>query len=69
MPIVGCRIESLNCQVTPKSVQIAILLPATSIPCERPFSASDNIANKKQALLSSEYVDELVCLNGWLKSR
>ena len=41
--------------------------PATSVPSERLFSMSGHIVNKKRASLSADTVNELVCLNNWLK--
>ncbi|XP_019380299.1 PREDICTED: chromosome alignment-maintaining phosphoprotein 1 isoform X4 [Gavialis gangeticus] len=41
--------------------------PATAVPCERLFSLSGDIVNKKRAALSPENVNQLVCLNDWLK--
>jgi len=43
--------------------------PATTVPCERLFSASGNIVNKKRASLSSKNVHKLVCLNNWLRPK
>lgn len=40
--------------------------PATSIPCERLFSLSGHVVQKKRAALSSENVNRLVCLSSWL---
>ncbi|XP_025070967.1 zinc finger BED domain-containing protein 1 [Alligator sinensis] len=41
--------------------------PATAVPCERLFSLSGDIVNKKRAALSPENVNQLVCLSDWLK--
>ena len=41
---------------------------ATSVPCEILFSMSGHIINKKRASMSAHKVNELVCLNNWLKS-
>nr|XP_054591163.1 E3 SUMO-protein ligase ZBED1-like [Nothobranchius furzeri] len=40
--------------------------PATSIRCERLFSLSGHVVQKKRAALSSENVKMLVCLSNWL---
>jgi zinc finger BED domain-containing protein 1 (E3 SUMO-protein ligase ZBED1) len=40
--------------------------PATTVPCERLFSLSGNILNKKRASLSTDNVNKLVCLSNWL---
>nr|XP_055040804.1 E3 SUMO-protein ligase ZBED1-like [Misgurnus anguillicaudatus] len=43
--------------------------PATSIPCERLFSLSGHVVQKKRAALSSENVNRLVCLSNWLSAK
>jgi len=43
--------------------------PATTVPCERLFSASGNTVNKKRASLSADNVSKLVCLSNWLKHK
>ncbi len=43
--------------------------PATSVPCERLFSLSGHVVNKKRASLASENVNRLVCLNDWLSAK
>ena len=40
--------------------------PATSVPCERLFSLAGHIVQKKRVSLSSEHVNQLVCLSNWL---
>lgn len=40
--------------------------PATSVPCERLFSHAGHIVQKKRVSLSSENVNDLVCLSNWL---
>ncbi|XP_063806577.1 uncharacterized protein LOC134987633 [Pseudophryne corroboree] len=40
--------------------------PATSVPCERLFSPASHIVQKKRVSLSSENVNNLVCLSNWL---
>ncbi|MGL5599041.1 MAG: hAT family dimerization domain-containing protein [Aeromonas sp.] len=40
--------------------------PATSVPCERLFSLAGHIVQKKRVSLSSESVNDLVCLSNWL---
>ncbi|KAK7913165.1 hypothetical protein WMY93_013376 [Mugilogobius chulae] len=40
--------------------------PATSVPCERLFSLAGHVVQKKRASLSSEHVNNLVCLSNWL---
>ncbi|XP_062381388.1 E3 SUMO-protein ligase ZBED1-like [Sardina pilchardus] len=42
--------------------------PATSVPCERLFSLSGHVVQKKRAALSSGNVTKLVCLSSWLWS-
>ncbi len=42
--------------------------PATSVPCERLFSLASHIVQKKRASLSSENVNNLVCLSNWLRA-
>lgn len=46
-----------------------LALPATSVLCERLFSLSGHVVQKKQASLLSENVDRLVCLSTWLKAK
>lgn len=41
--------------------------PATSVPCERLFSLSGHVVQKRRASLLSENVNRLVCLSNWLK--
>ncbi|XP_051815909.1 E3 SUMO-protein ligase ZBED1-like [Acanthochromis polyacanthus] len=41
--------------------------PATTVPCERLFSLSGHVVQKKRASLSSANVERLVCLSSWLK--
>lgn len=43
--------------------------PATTVPCERLFSLSGHIIQKKRALLSSDNVNRLVCLSNWLSAK
>ncbi|KAL4008846.1 hypothetical protein ACER0C_002698 [Sarotherodon galilaeus] len=43
--------------------------PATSIPCERLFSLSEHVVQKKRAALSSENVKMLVCLSNWFSAK
>ncbi|KAL3983475.1 transcription elongation factor SPT4 [Sarotherodon galilaeus] len=43
--------------------------PATSIPCERLFSLSGHVVQKKRAALSSENVKMLVCLSNWFSAK
>ncbi|XP_051536280.1 uncharacterized protein LOC127430502 [Myxocyprinus asiaticus] len=40
--------------------------PATKVPCERLFSLSGHIIQKKRASLSPDNVKGLVCLSNWL---
>ncbi|KAF0043699.1 hypothetical protein F2P81_005036 [Scophthalmus maximus] len=40
--------------------------PATTVPCERLFSLSDHIIQKKRAALYPDNVNRLVCLSNWL---
>lgn len=42
--------------------------PATSVPCERLFSLSGHVVQKKRASLLSENVDRLVLLSNRLKA-
>ncbi|KAL1006608.1 hypothetical protein UPYG_G00074390 [Umbra pygmaea] len=41
--------------------------PATTVPCERLFSLSGHIVQKKRAALSPDNVNRLVCVSNWLK--
>lgn len=43
--------------------------PSTSVPCERLFSLAGHIVQKKRASLSSENVNNLVCLSNWLRAQ
>ncbi|XP_038253661.1 E3 SUMO-protein ligase ZBED1-like [Dermochelys coriacea] len=43
--------------------------PATAVPCERLFSLSGDIVNKKWAALSPVNVNKLVCLSDWLNKK
>nr|XP_025038056.1 zinc finger BED domain-containing protein 1-like [Pelodiscus sinensis] len=43
--------------------------PATAVPCERLFSLSGDVVNKKRAALSPTNVNKLVCLSDWLKNK
>ncbi|KAL2077895.1 hypothetical protein ACEWY4_025580 [Coilia grayii] len=43
--------------------------PATTVPCERLFSLSGHIVQKKRAALSADNVTRLVCVNNWLKEK
>ncbi|KAI4892351.1 hypothetical protein NFI96_018662 [Prochilodus magdalenae] len=42
--------------------------PATTVPCERLFSLSGHIIQKRRAALSPDNVNKLVCLNNWLSN-
>ena len=42
--------------------------PSTSVPCERLFSVAGHVVQKKRASLSSENVNNLVCLSNWLRA-
>lgn len=46
-----------------------LVTPATSVPCERLFSLSGHVVQKKRASLLSENVNRLVCLSNWLKDK
>ena len=41
--------------------------PATTVHCERLFSLSGHIIQKKRAALSPDNVNRLICLSNWLK--
>jgi len=41
--------------------------PATTVPCERLFSLSGHILQKKRAALSTANVNRLVCISNWIK--
>ncbi|KAL2078815.1 hypothetical protein ACEWY4_026500 [Coilia grayii] len=43
--------------------------PATTVPCERLFSLSGHIVQKKRAALSADNVTRLVCVSNWLKEK
>ncbi|XP_039519490.1 E3 SUMO-protein ligase ZBED1-like [Pimephales promelas] len=43
--------------------------PATTVPCERLFSLSGHIVQKKRASLSPDNVNKLVCLSCWLNAK
>ncbi|XP_061589594.1 E3 SUMO-protein ligase ZBED1-like [Cololabis saira] len=43
--------------------------PATTVPCERLFSLSGHILQKKRAALSTDIVTRLVCVSNWLKEK
>ncbi|XP_063324964.1 E3 SUMO-protein ligase ZBED1-like [Pelmatolapia mariae] len=43
--------------------------PATTVPCERLFSLSGHIIQKKCASLSSDNVNRIVCLSNWLSAK
>ncbi|KAL4009365.1 hypothetical protein ACER0C_003217 [Sarotherodon galilaeus] len=43
--------------------------PATTVPCERLFSLSGHIIQKKRASLSSDNVNRIVCLSNWLSAQ
>ena len=49
--------------------RIYLSTPATSVPCERLFSLSGHVVQKKRAALSSENVNRLVCLSNWLSAK
>uniref|UniRef100_A0A3Q3AW85 Zinc finger BED domain-containing protein 1-like n=1 Tax=Kryptolebias marmoratus TaxID=37003 RepID=A0A3Q3AW85_KRYMA len=56
----------------PRLEQIArkyLSTPATTVPCERLFSLSGHIIQKKRATLSSSNVERLVCLSSWLNAQ
>ena len=43
--------------------------PATTVPCERLFSLSGHILQKKRAALSTANVTRLVCVSNWVKEK
>lgn len=43
--------------------------PATTVPCERLFSLSGHILQKKRAALSTDNVNRLVCISNWLNEK
>ncbi|XP_003442878.1 zinc finger BED domain-containing protein 1 [Oreochromis niloticus] len=43
--------------------------PATTVPCERLFSLSGHIIQKRSASLSSDDVNKIVCLSNWLSAK
>ncbi|KAL4007732.1 hypothetical protein ACER0C_001584 [Sarotherodon galilaeus] len=43
--------------------------PATTVPCERLFSLSGHIIQKKRASLSSDNVNRIICLSNWLSAK
>ena len=40
--------------------------PAASVPCERLFSISGHVVNKKRASLPPDNINRLVCLSNWI---
>uniref|UniRef100_A0A3P9B7T1 BED-type domain-containing protein n=1 Tax=Maylandia zebra TaxID=106582 RepID=A0A3P9B7T1_9CICH len=44
-------------------------IPATTVPCERLFSLSGHIIQKKRASLSLDNVNRIVCLSNWLSGK
>ena len=42
-----------------------LLVPATSVPCERLFSFAGHVCNKKRAALSAHNLERLVLLSQW----
>lgn len=54
-----------------KLAQIAqryLITPVSTVPCQRLFSLAV-IVQKKRSALSSENVNQLVCLHNWLKEK
>ncbi|XP_062289696.1 E3 SUMO-protein ligase ZBED1-like [Scomber scombrus] len=43
--------------------------PATTVPCERLFSLSGHVVQKKRAALSTENATRLLCLSDWLREK
>lgn len=42
-------------------------MPATSVPCERLFSAGGILINKRRSSLHPEHVRQMLCLHSWLE--
>ena len=71
LDIKGCPLEWWSKRETSHPVLATIArkylsTPATTVPCERLFSLSGHIVQKRRASLSPENVNRLVCLNNWL---
>jgi len=66
-PVEWCKSHAGAYQTIATLARKYLTTPATTVPCERLFSASRNILNKKRASLSADNVNKLVCLNNWLK--
>ncbi|XP_058619761.1 E3 SUMO-protein ligase ZBED1-like [Onychostoma macrolepis] len=71
MDMEGCPLqwwakrEATHARLAPIACKYLSTL-ATTVPCERLFSLSGHIVQKKRATLSPDNVNRLVCLSNWL---
>jgi hypothetical protein len=54
-PIIAMQAKKLLC------------IPATSLPCERLFSAGGILIDKRRSQLRPDHVQQLLCLQSWLE--
>ena len=47
--------------------QKLLCVPATSIPCERLFSAAGILVNKHRSSLRPDHIQEMLCLQSWME--
>lgn len=44
-----------------------LCIPATSLPCERVFSAAGILVDKRRSALRADHVRQMLCLQSWMR--